>query len=239
MAIQLTSTKQASLNNGIKMLIHGQAGAGKTFLASTTNEPTLILSAEAGLLTLKDFDIPAIEVKSIDDINEAYEYVTNGEGKGFKWIILDSVSEIAEVVLAEEKATNRDARKAYGELFDQMMKLLRSFRDLKGMNTVFLCKQDQIKDDSTGITSRAPLLPGQTLSKNIAYLFDMVFALRSEKNEEGEHVRFFQTVGDLQYVAKQRGGALDFYEPANLAHIANKLKSLSTQNQEVLKNGTN
>ncbi len=234
MAIQLISTLDAAINKGVKILIHGPAGSGKTFCAATTGAPTLILSAEAGLLTLKDYDIPAIEVKSIDDINEAFDYITKGEGQAFEWIILDSISEIAEVVLTEEKAQTKDPRKAYGELQDHMMKLLRSFRDLKGKNVVFTCKQDYLKDDNTGITRYSPLMPGQNLQKQIPYIFDFVLALRAERGEDDQIARFFQTQADLSFVAKSRGGALDLYEPPNLAHIANKLKNnLSTNNPEL------
>lgn len=225
MAVQLKSTAQYAIDHGVKILIHGPSDAGKTFQASTTGEATLVLSAESGLLTLHRFDIPYFEVKTIEDINYAYDQIVTGEWKDFKWIILDSVSEIAEVVLSAEKAATKDVRKAYGELQDIMMKLLRAFRDLKDKNVVFLCKQDSQRDEQTGITRYGPLLPGQNLQKNIPYMFDFVLALRKDKDENDQLVRYYQCESDFSYMAKNRGGALDFFEPANLAHIANKLRN--------------
>ncbi len=231
MAIKLTSTKDVALGNGVKILVHGPAGVGKTFLASTVQN-VLMISSEGGLLTLHGFDIPTVEIKSISDLNETFDYVETGEGRKYDWVFLDSVSEIAEVVLSEELAKTPDPRKAYMKLYDDMMITLRGFRDLRGKNVVFTCKQDYIKDDTTGITRYSPLLPGQSLKKQVAYMFDFVLALNAKKDEDGNAVHYFQTQEDLSYSAKNRGGFLDFYEPANLQVIVDKLQSL-TQPTEV------
>ena len=72
MAIKLTTTAQAAIDNGIKLLVHGPSGAGKTSLCSTTGEPTVIISAESGLLSLRGHDIPVIEVKALEDVHDLY-----------------------------------------------------------------------------------------------------------------------------------------------------------------------
>ena len=100
MAIKLTTTREAAQSNGIKMLVYGGAGSGKTTLASTTGGKTLIVSAESGLMSLRDHDIDAIEVSTIDDVFETYQYVQSGDGLAYEWICLDSLSEIGEACLA-------------------------------------------------------------------------------------------------------------------------------------------
>jgi len=103
MGIKLTTTKKAGVENGIKILVHAPAGTGKTRLCATTPDPskTVIISAEAGLLSLRGVDIPVIEVSTIDDVKDAYRFIMNDEqAKGFEWVCLDSVTEIAEVCLA-------------------------------------------------------------------------------------------------------------------------------------------
>jgi ABC-type branched-subunit amino acid transport system ATPase component len=135
MAIKLSTTAQALEDSGIKILVHGPAGAGKTTLCSTTGGSPVIISAEAGLLSLRRQNIPVIEVNGFDDMVEAYRFINEAsDAKGFDWVCLDSISEIAEVCLAAEKKTNRDVRAAYGALQDQMTALIRSFRDLRGRN---------------------------------------------------------------------------------------------------------
>lgn len=227
MAIQLKSTKQAALD-GIKCLVHGPAGAGKTTLCSTTGEPTIIISAEAGLLSLRGFDIPVLEVKTLDELYEAYAYVAGPEGADYSWVCLDSISEIAEVVLNYEKKNNKDPRAAYGLLAEKMTDLIRAFRDLPGKNVLFLCKQDKVKDEQSGAVLYGPSMPGNQLKNGLSYFFDEVLALRVEKDAEGNPTRWLQTQRDYNYESKDRSGALDMFETPSIAAIAAKIRGAVT-----------
>lgn len=224
MAIKLTSTKQAAQVNGIKVLVYGGAGAGKTSLCATTDEPTVIISAESGLLSLRNTDIPVIEVKSIADVHEAYAFITQSEeAKDFRWVCLDSISEIAEVVLNTEKKATKDPRQAYGALSEQMQDLLRAFRDIPGRNVYMSAKMERVKDEQTGAMLYGPSMPGSKLGQGIPYLFDEVFVLRAEKGDDGTVYRTLQTGRDFQFEAKDRSGCLSFYEEASLSAIAKKI----------------
>jgi phage nucleotide-binding protein len=223
MAIKLTNTKQAAKVNGIKILTYGQAGTGKTTLCATTGEPTIIISAESGLLSLRHADITVIEVSSLADVHEAYAHINSEAGAEFRWVCLDSISEIAEVVLNYEKKNNKDPRAAYGALSEQMQDLLRAFRDLPGKNVYMSAKMSSVKDDMTGAMLYGPSMPGAKLGQGIPYLFDEVFVLRAEKGDDGQVYRTLQTGSDFQYVAKDRSGALDFYEEPDLSKIAAKI----------------
>ena len=227
MAITLKSTKQAALD-GIKCLVHGPAGAGKTTLCSTTGEPTIIISAEAGLLSLRGFDIPVIEVKTLDQLYEAYQYVAGPEGEQFSWVCLDSISEIAEVVLNYEKKNTKDPRAAYGSLAEKMTDLIRAFRDLPGRNVLFLCKQEKVKDEQSGAMLYSPSMPGNQLKNGIEYFFDEVLALRVEKDAEGKPTRWLQSQRDFNYSGKDRSGALDMFEAPNIGAIAEKIRGAVT-----------
>ena len=66
MAINLKTTGGLSAN-GVKLLVYGQAGAGKTTLIKTLPKP-IVLSAEGGLLSIQDADLPYIEIGSMDDL---------------------------------------------------------------------------------------------------------------------------------------------------------------------------
>ena len=69
MAINLKTTGSLSAN-GVKLLVYGQAGAGKTTLVQTLPD-VVVLSAEGGLLSIQDADLPYIEIASMDDLREA------------------------------------------------------------------------------------------------------------------------------------------------------------------------
>lgn len=220
--MQLKSTRTTQYS-GIKVLVYGPAGAGKTTLCATVDNP-LIISAEAGLLSLRSYDIPYLEIGSISDLHAAYDFVAgSAEASQFDWICLDSISEVAEVVLAHEKKQSKDPRQAYGALQDHMGEAIRRFRDLQGKNVYFSCKQERVKDELTGSLIYGPSLPGAKLAQSIPYLFDEVFALRVENDQEGVPQRWLQTITDPQYSCKDRSGALAMFEPPNLGEIARKI----------------
>jgi len=73
MAINLKRTGTLSAN-GVKLLVYGQAGAGKTTLIKTLPKP-IVLSAEGGLLSIQDSDLPFIEISTMATLREAYTYV--------------------------------------------------------------------------------------------------------------------------------------------------------------------
>jgi len=224
MAIQLRSTRDAA-SDGIKVLVHGPSGAGKTRLCATTGEPTVIISTESGLLSLREFDIPVIDVKSIEQLYEAYDFVAkSAEGQTFRWVCLDSISEIAEVVLNAAKKSTKDPRQAYGRLAEQMGDLLRAFRDMPNRNVYFASKQERSKDEATGAMLYYPSMPGQMMKQGVSYYFDEVFALRVEQGEDGTPQRWLQTQRDYNFEAKDRSGALAMFEPPSLAAIASKIK---------------
>lgn len=221
MAIALKRTGGIG-SDGVKVAIYGQAGAGKTTALGTAPAP-IILSAEAGLLSLAGQDIPYIEVASMAAIGEAYEWLTSSaEAKQYKTVCLDSLSEIAEVVLSEERAKTKDPRQAYGSMADQMAQLVRMFRDLPGRHVVMTAKLEKTQDEQ-GRILWGPGMPGTKTAQALPYFFDEVFALQVHKGEEGDTQRAFLTQGDGQWVAKDRSGRLDAWEPADLGAIVAKI----------------
>lgn len=226
--IQLKSTKLAA-SNGLNVMAYGPSGAGKTSLiASLAQEGfnPLVLSAEAGLLPLRQHEIPFIEIDSIATLDEAFAFVSQSEeASQFDWICLDSISEIAEVILAAEKKLTKDPRQAYTATSDQVTDYIRKFRDLKQKNVYFSCKQERIKDELSGALLYGPSAPGNKLAQSLPYHFDEVFALRVEKDQDGQSVRWLQTSACAQYSAKDRSGALDQFEQPNLGAIAKKINA--------------
>jgi hypothetical protein len=70
-----------------------------------------------------------------------------------------------------------------------------------------------------------PSMPGNMLKQGVGYFFDEVFALRVEKDADGNPTRWLQTNRDYNYEAKDRSGSLDMFEPADLSAIAAKIKA--------------
>lgn len=225
MVIKFKTTKLKELF--VKCLVYGVTGVGKTMLIATAPKP-IIISAEKGLLTLKDYDIPVIEVSSFEDLEDAYTFVTTSpKAANFETICLDSITDMAETLLAEEKEkAGKDPRNAYGNYNDKLLVLLKKFRDIEGRNIYFTAQQKATEDEMTKVTSYGPSLPGKKLAADMPYIFDFVFALRMGKTEEGEVFRYLQTEPDIQYTAKARGGMLDAVEDPNLLDIFKKALGL-------------
>ena len=217
MAIQLKSTGELG-NQGLKVLVYGQAGCGKTTLSKTLPKP-VVLSAEGGLLSLKDDNIPYVEIKSMTDLHEAYAWLQDSDE--FESVVLDSISEIAEVVLSHEKKINKDGRAAYGEMDVQLSEIIRAFRDLN-MHVLMTAKLEK-QQDEMGRMLYFPSLPGNKTAQKLPYFFDEVLALRIEKDEEGKTQRALMCDSDGLWLAKDRSGKLDAWETPDLGEIIAKV----------------
>ena len=222
MAIQLISSRQAAAIHGVKCLVYGKAGYGKTYLARTAPSP-VILSAESGMLSLRDVDIPVITIKTVEDLQQAYEWAQSPDAAQFQTVYIDSISEIGEVVLTNAKAQVKDPRQAYGELIEKMMNTLKAFRDLPGKHVVMAAKQSVQTDSVTGAISYGPSMPGARLGAELPYLFDLVLQIGIGKTPDGIEYRFLRAHPDAQNEAKDRSGTLDALEPPDLTHVFNKI----------------
>lgn len=223
MALNFTTTRKAALLSGVKTLVYSRAGIGKTTLCATAPNP-VIVSAESGLLALAKYDILAVEVRSVADLNDSYNWiVSSNEAKNYWTICIDSATEIAEVILSRAKGVYKDPRQAYGELIDEMLKIIKKFRDLKGKHVYVSAKEERIKDELTGKLLYGPSMPGQKLGPGLPYYFDEVFHLAVGYTQDGASYRYLQTQPDFQFEAKDRSGALDPIERPDLNHIFNKI----------------
>ena len=234
--VRLIKTKEATLAisvkntgglsaNGVKMLVYGQAGAGKTSLIPSLPDP-IVLSAEGGLLSIQDANLPFIEISSMDDLKEAYEWMSSAEGMKFKSVALDSISEIAEVVLNHEKKIAKDPRQAYGAMQEQMADIIRAFRDLPGRHIYMSAKLEKSQDE-TGRILYAPSMPGNKTGQSLPYFFDEVLALRVEKDADGNTQRAIMCDSDGLWLAKDRSGKLGAWEAPDLGEIIAKIGGMA------------
>lgn len=222
MPLQWTTTDQ-SVNNGVKCLVYGDSGAGKTVLCRTAPAP-IIISAESGLLSLRGVRIPVIQIKTVQDLEEAYRWCFSAaEAKQFQTVCVDSISEIAEVVLANAKPQVKDPRQAYGAMQEQMIALIRAFRDLPARHVYVAAKQALLKDEMTGLVTYGPSMPGTKVGPQMPYYFDEVFHLGVGRTQQGESYRYLLTQKDMQHVAKDRSGALAPVETPDLNAVFTKI----------------
>lgn len=219
----LQTTNQIALAHGVKCIVYGPSGVGKTRLVATAPSP-LLISAESGLLSLRGFEIPVYPVTSLETLTAAYNWLAqSAEAKQYLTICVDSITEIAEVCLSDAKTRFKDPRSAYGDLIDRMTLILKSFRDLPNKHVYMSAKLERYVDGVNGSIFHQPMMPGKQLGPALPYLFDEVFHMGIAKDAEGKDYRYLRTALDFQYEAGDRSGKLDPFEKPDLTYIFNKI----------------
>lgn len=226
MPVQLQSTQGYGANLGVKILVYSRAGRGKTTLCATCPTP-VIFSAESGLLALARYNLPYTKIENLAQLREAYLWARgSAEANQFETICLDSISEIAENILGEKLTPvgNKlvDGRQAYGQMIQDVEKVVRNFRDLPGKHVYMSAKQERIKDEQSGIIINGPMMPGNKLGQAMPYFPDEVFQLDVNDNP---YYHFLRCRPDFQNDAKDRSGVLDPVEEPHLGKIINKIIS--------------
>jgi len=149
-------------------------------------------------------------------------YVTGDAGAEYESVALDSISEIAEVILNAEKKIAKDPRQAYGAMQEQVSDLIRAFRDLPGKHVYMSAKLEKSQDEM-GRMLYAPSMPGNKVGQSLPYFFDEVLALRVERDAEGNTQRALMCDTDGLWAAKDRSGKLAPWEAPDLGAVIDKI----------------
>lgn len=215
-----------------KCLIYGDSGSGKTTLAGTLPSKTLIISAEAGLLSLAGKDIDYINLNVDDDgvtikepnmrlarLGKIFEMLSTDKPV-YENVFLDSLTEIAECVISAvqlEFPDRKDSFPMWGEYAKRMRKIVKAFRDLENYNVFMTCLSDIDKDENNKRFVACDV-PGK-IGKQLPQFFDEVFYIYV--TPEGERMLITQKTETL--VCKDRSGKLDARMPADLGAVMLKM----------------
>lgn len=237
------TTKTATVKN-IICLIYAASGVGKTTLASTLDhKKTLIISAESGLLSIADHDIPFVDItkktsdgkivnlnviSKVEKLRKIIKHLQ--EGTEFENIFIDSLSEVNQIFVEyyQMQFTDRkDALVLWGEVTKTMKNFIKTFRDMSQYNVFMTALEKQDKDDMQRKIC-LPDLNGKLAFSAPAY-FDEVFFYKKVVTDEKEK-RALLTDSTEQYVAKDRSGKLNQFEEPNLQTIINKIRGVKNGN---------
>lgn len=171
----------------IKALICGNPGAGKTLISSTFPNP-LYASAEGGLMSIADRNIPYVKVETSHDllaIKHAVDQMPSvrEELLGFPvdTIVIDTIDEIQRILIRERlEETKKDSMTLpdWGWLGEQMQAIIRGFRNMD-LNVVFTCHMKEVQDNDSGRVWFEPGLQG-AIGKQISAYVDLALWLRSQ-----------------------------------------------------------
>ena len=221
--MKIKSTKDIKADK-LNLLLIGESGAGKTTLLSTLPGKTVIISAEAGLLSIRNKEIDYIEFEAKDEVEKLHElrkildFLVESD---YDNIAIDSLTEISNYFSAfcESKwPEEKHLLKRYGTLKELLEKFIREVRDMN--KNIIFTSLIKTKELDNGTLRILPDIPGSFAQKINGY-FDFVLAITKVKVED-EEKRVILTESQNGFICKDRSGNLNKYERPDLTEIIEK-----------------
>lgn len=222
---QLRPAYACAAQYGVKMLAHGGPGSGKTPMVKTAPRPVLC-ATEPGLLSLRDWDGPVWEAYTPQAIDEFFAWATtSNEAANFDTIAVDSVSQMAEIYLAQALVKHKHGLKAYGDMAEAVMKHVSAMYYMQQKHIYLVAKQ-YLSEEGGGMTKKRPYFPGKELNVKVPHLYDEILCvgLFQIPSVQGEQ-RAIRTLDSLTVSARDRSGRLGEFEPCDLGALIAKCMS--------------
>ena len=206
----------ASTETALKMLVYGPPGAGKTVLAASAADvpqmaPVLFVDIEGGVRSIRDKQVDLLRAKSFTEIVQLLEFLRAGKHE-YKTVVIDSITEVQKLnmyeimrkVMVQDPSRDPDmpSLREYGKNTEQIRKLIRGYRDLTNVHTIFTALASEFKDERTGIVKTVPALSGKLASEIPGFLDIVVYLSVAEQN--GKEVRVLLTDMTSRILAKHR-----------------------------------
>lgn len=209
-------------NYGVKALVYGPAGVGKTPLINTAPNP-LLICCEPGLLSMKNSNVPTYLADTNARVDEAFAWLFGSqEARKFDTIGFDSVSFWAERVATEETSKKSqsgnkvDGKAAYGKMAERVYEPLYKLYMMQYKHAYLIAKECLVEVD--GVNVKQPYFPGQKLNTQIPYLYDYVLYMnKAIIPGVGERVAL-RTRGNMGLLARSRIELAEL-EPCDLAAL--------------------
>lgn len=174
----------------LSMLVHGEAGVGKSWLGDTAPAPRLILDAEGRSKYLPsspkvqwnpateeppapgDWVTCTAQITNFELMSRVYQWLASGQHP-FKSVVLDSLMEMQKRLIDSIVGAEALRTQDWGVVLRRLESLVRSYRDLviQPENPVQCVVFTSGSKDDDGV--RRPLLQGQ-LANTLPYYLDLV-----------------------------------------------------------------
>lgn len=227
---QVETAGQISPQNlHVKLLLHGRSGAGKSTSAATSDKPLILLVESNGLLSIKNSNPDAKVIRATDMATVRAFFMQCAKGDllkktGCNTVVIDSLSEIQNMVLNEQIAANggKSLTISHWQTITQKMRgIFRMLRDLP-CDVVGLALSKQIIIEDTGTVHVMPSF-SKALREECAGYFSIVgycFKRQIQDSEGGkpkvEHKILFRGADEI--LCKTAKTLQDVEEP-NLKNI--------------------
>jgi hypothetical protein len=206
---RLKPVSQLAQRFGWKGCIFGGPGTGKTPLMMTGMSPVHAF-IESGLSSVRTVSHqPGVTLGTYAEMRDYTLWATQSqEAKQFGLKTFDSYTQMADVILDEEKRINKDPRKSYGNMAEKMMEMMHWIFFAPDCDVLGLCKETLLEIEGQGKKYR-PLFPGQALDAAIPHLFDSFWRLEKVPDGKGGLARVIRTQESFNAFARDRNGAFN------------------------------
>lgn len=222
----LRPASEFAIKYGVKAIVYGLPGTGKTPLVSTCPRP-ILLACEPGLLSMRGSNVPTFTAFTIDKVEEFFKWLFNSdEVKNFDTIAIDSTSQLCEIYLqgilqGKSKAGNKlHGLAAYGEMAKCVLDHLRPLYYMQQKHTYLVAKQETTVLNNISIFR--PYYPGKQLAIEIPHMYDAILRLGIHNVPQQGQVKAFRCIGSIDEVARDRTGQLAEFEPPDFNYIIQK-----------------
>ena len=214
----------------LTIMVHGETGAGKSWLGNTAPGPRLVLDAEGRADYLHDtladpsgktnqkviyWDphepppegssdpsvVTVVDVQEFNDVALPYKWLASGQHP-FNSVIIDSLTEVQQRLIDKVAGTSQLQHNAWGEVLRELDGYIRKFRDLRKNKIRPLWAVVVIAGSQEKDGKQRPLVQGQ-IATRAPFHFDVVGYMGKRFTPEGSKERYLVIDGfDTALVAK-------------------------------------
>ncbi|GHS91902.1 hypothetical protein AGMMS49949_03070 [Alphaproteobacteria bacterium] len=259
MSFKIISAEERLKNqSGVKMIIVGGFGIGKTSLLKTLEEPMLCIDMEAGLLAVQDWEGSTITIRTWPEARDCacliggpnpalrkdqpyserhYEKLkaeNDIDFEAFPVIFMDSLTVASRLCFnwcRSEMVGKADVRMTYSLLAQEMMAWLEQFQHVPHKDVIFVGLLEPRTDEFQKQTWHLQC-EGNKMALEIPGILDEVISMIADQN--GNRIFVCPTLNPLGYPAKDRSGRLDVTEPAHLGNLLKKIREKKTTEEKEL-----
>ena len=207
--------KSVQRSKKISMCVYGAPGSGKTRLAGTGGEGTLIVRPPTDHTdSIRTQGVEEWEVHDWSEMLNVHEYLRHDGAKDFDWVWLDSISLFqdtglddiwAGVIAAKpHRAEWGLDRGEYNVNMWRLQQWVRHVVGIPGFHFGVTAHPAEIPNPVSGEVKLAPWVQGKNMSQKVQGYMNMVAYLEVVVDKEGETRRVLRTKGDERYEAKDQ-----------------------------------